>query len=584
VSSYAIAVLCVASTLTGAALYANAAEMDDPSPVGTAELDRLVARAALYPDPLLARILAASTYPLEVVAVHRWLARHRGLKRQSLVAAAADQDWDPAVRGLILFPATLQLMDRNFKWTAALGNVFLAQPEDVMIAIQRVRKRAMDAGTLRSTAQYRVEEHPVDGGMAVVIQPIARRATDWSCSWGRWPALRTSSATWSHDAYHRQGVPYWTVAVAERYGRAPAASTPYGLAAAIAVSRGSASRAIDGGAQPAPIPRGTYTNPRPTAFHLGGARTQVNSERGSGSLTEARTFILAVGLPDFPRAAGQTSFATAADAAQALLTAAEADDRAALSALFGPGARDLLTSGDPVRDRDRQRQFVERAKKRMSVEAAEEDSKRATILIGPTASAFAVPLVNTGGRWRFDAQAGQKELRVRRIGANELDAIALCSAFVSAQNQYAVRDRDRSRVNQYARRFASAPGKKNGLYWDGSGEDPSDRIAELVKQAAAEGYDPAGAMPVPYHGYYFRILTAQGPNAAGGPKNYLTHNLLIGGFGLMAWPSEYGVSGLKSFMVNQKGSIYEKDLGPQTRQSAQVLQMFNPDQTWRPVK
>jgi len=546
-----IAILYGASILSYAAQSAKLnAGTEDPTPISPSELSRLVAHIASYPDPLVARILAASTYPLEVVAARQWLIAHHGIEREKVIALAADQDWDPAVRALVVYPGTLHWMDRNLKWTVALGNAFLAQPEDVLNAIQRARGKTR----------------------------IARAPDrDWSCNWGPHPSIRTDSGTWTHNPDHRRGVPYWSVAVATRYGHARPDATPHIVAAALAASHGSASRAIESGARVGPPPRGARTDPRPAAFDLGGARAPVNSQRGHASFPGTTP---APALPS----SEQTSFSTPDDAARELLRAADAGDTAALRSMFLPAGLDLLTSGDPVRARDQRKAFVERAKKRMAVETNPEAPDRATILIGPAGSPFAIPLLNTGGRWRFDTEAGTQELRARRIGANELDAIALCRVYVEEQNYYASIGRDGSSVSQYAQRFAGRRGKTDGLYSDSATEDPSDRIAELVKQARAQGHDPSDGSPVPYHGYFFRILSAQGPNAAGGPQKYLVHGLMIGGFGLLAWPERYGASGVNAFVVNQSGRVYEKDLGPETEALAGGIETFDPDRTWRALE
>jgi len=172
----------------------------------------------------------------------------------------------------------------------------------------------------------------------------------------------------------------------------------------------------------------------------------------------------------------------------------------------------------------------------------------------------------------------------RRIGSNELDAIAVCSGYVEAQLEYATEDRNHSNVYEYAQKFISSPGKRDGLYWPQSPNAPASPISAGIVKAAAEGHTRSGDKPTPYHGYYFKILTAQGPNAGGGAKDYLQGGLMIAGFGLVAWPAEYGVSGIKSFMVNQDGVIFDKDMGPQTEKIAQAITKFNPDKTWKALR
>jgi hypothetical protein len=283
-------------------------------------------------------------------------------------------------------------------------------------------------------------------------------------------------------------------------------------------------------------------------------------------------------------AAQQKSFSTAGAAAAALLSAAQAGDTAALDLMFGPNGKEILNSGDPVQDRDRRAMFVQRASRSMKVQTDPADSSRAVIVIGEDDFPFAVPLRKTRGKWRFDTEDGRREVRARRIGGNELDAIRLCTAYVDAQEKFTAEDHDPSGVRQYARRFISSPGARDGLYWPRNEGHAAGPIAELVTQAAREGYDTSGEKPVPYRGYYFRILTGQGSNVPGGAGDYSVHGLMIGGFGLVAWPAEYGVSGIKTFQVNQSGVVYEKDLGANTPAQARAMKTFNPDSTWRAVQ
>jgi len=280
----------------------------------------------------------------------------------------------------------------------------------------------------------------------------------------------------------------------------------------------------------------------------------------------------------------QKTFATPDEAARALLAAAEADDMATLRRLFGPGGKTIIDSEDPVQDKTRRAGFVRRAKRLLSVQADSSDPMRATILVGEEETPFPVPVVNTDGRWRFDSEQGKKELLARRIGANELDAIALCAVYVEAQFEFAAGNQDRSGVSQYAQQVLSTPGQKNGLYWEQDDSDPASPIGVFVKEAQAEGYDISGTKPIPYHGYYYHILTRQGSNAPEGKREYLVHGMMIGGFAMIAWPAEYGVTGIKSFIVNQSGVVYEKDLGTETIALAKAITTFNPDRTWRPVK
>ena len=279
----------------------------------------------------------------------------------------------------------------------------------------------------------------------------------------------------------------------------------------------------------------------------------------------------------------QRTFATPREAAQALLAAAEAGDVSALSAIFGPSADEILNSADAVEDKNNVARFVKRAKQSMKERVDPANANHASLLIGPDNFPFPMPLVKTAGRWYFDTPAGKTEILARRVGSNELDAIAACKAYVEAQYDYATEDRNKNGVPEYARKLISSPGKRDGLFWPGS-DAPPTAFAENVRRAQSEGYRKEGDAPAPYHGYYFRILLAQGSKARGGALDYIQHGSMIGGFALVAWPVERGVSGIKTFVVNQDGVIYEKDLGASTSAVAQAMTAFDPDSTWRRVR
>ena len=283
-------------------------------------------------------------------------------------------------------------------------------------------------------------------------------------------------------------------------------------------------------------------------------------------------------------AGAQKSFATANQAAKALLAAAEADDEAALLLLFGQGGQEIVTSGDPVEDKNHRSRFAANAKKSLKLQHDPQNPNRVRILLGKDDYPFAVPIIKTNGRWRFDTPRGKLELLARRIGSNELDAIATCSAFVGAQYEYASEDHNSNGVREYAQKLISSPGTKDGLFWPASSDESESPIAAQVTKAIAEGYTRTGDKPVPYHGYYFRILKSQGTQAPGGAKDYLVRGMMIGGFGLIAWPAEYGVSGIKTFMVNQDGVIYERDLGTNTAKVVQSMIQFNPNKTWHALR
>jgi hypothetical protein len=290
------------------------------------------------------------------------------------------------------------------------------------------------------------------------------------------------------------------------------------------------------------------------------------------------TLALALG-PD----AEQRTFSTPREAARALLEAAQDGDLAALTKIFGPEGDELLNSGDAVQDRNNRARFVERAKQSMRERIDRTNANRATLLIGADGFAFPIPLERTAGRWYFDTSSGKAEILARRIGSNELDAIGACKAYVDAQYDYASEDRNKNGVPEYAQKLISSADKRDGLFWPAS-DTPPTQFSTGVKKAQSEGYQKQGEALTPYHGYYFRILTAQGPKARGGALGYVQHGMMIGGFGLVAWPSDYRVSGVKTFIVNQDGVIYEKDLGASTSAAVAAMSTFDPDMTWRRVR
>lgn len=277
-----------------------------------------------------------------------------------------------------------------------------------------------------------------------------------------------------------------------------------------------------------------------------------------------------------PAALAQQSFSTPEDAAAALAAAVKSGPRNILKVL-GRAADDIVSSGDEVADDDIRRRFLSMYDARHAVKV--EGNKKATLVLGPDDFPFPIPLVNTKTGWEFDTAAGRTEVLYRRIGRNELDAIQTCLAFVDAQNEYADKDRGDG-AGVYAQRIASTAGKKDGLFWRDD-SDPSP-LGALAAQASAEGYK-AGEQPSPYHGYYFRILKGQGSDAPGGALNYVVKGKMIGGFALIAWPAEYGNSGVMTFLVNHAGTVYQKDLGKRTEFIAQRTTLFDPDQTWKKV-
>src|SRR3984893_3858903 len=240
--------------------------------------------------------------------------------------------------------------------------------------------------------------------------------------------------------------------------------------------------------------------------------------------------------------------------------------------------RILSSSGDDVAEAEMRQRFLFAFEAKPSIKA--EGNKKAPPILGADDFPFPIPLVNNRTGWEFDAAAGRIEILYRRIGRNELDAIQTCLAYVDAQNEYAEKDRTGEGVGVYAQRIVSSPGKKDGLFWRDD-RDPSP-LGELAAQASAEGYK-VGEEASPYHGYYFRILKGQGSDAPGGALDYVVKGKMIGGFALIAYPAEYGNSGVMTFMVNHAGTVYEKDLGERTERIAKRIILFDPDQTWKKV-
>lgn len=275
----------------------------------------------------------------------------------------------------------------------------------------------------------------------------------------------------------------------------------------------------------------------------------------------------------------QQAFKTPDEAASALVNAAKAGDRGALVTVLGPDGDDIVASGDPVADAATRQKFVIAydAKHRIDMEG----DNKAIIILGQDDYPLPIPLVRKDGQWRFDTAAGRDEILARRIGRNELDAIQASLAYVDAQNDYSEKDRGAG-INVYAQRIVSQPGKKDGLYWPASQGEDASPLGELVAQATTQGYRATGER-TPFHGYYFKILTKQGPAAPGGEQDYVVRGKMIGGFGLVAYPAEYRNSGVMTFIVNHNGTVFQKDLGPATSKTAERMTSFNPDQTWKKV-
>ena len=294
----------------------------------------------------------------------------------------------------------------------------------------------------------------------------------------------------------------------------------------------------------------------------------VLGSAGSAAQTKAK----ATGTPTVK----QKRFATSQQAATALIQAAEQFDVSTLLEIIGPGGTELVVTKDTAQDKQRATMFAAAAREKTSVTQDPKNPNRAILSVGNEDWPYPVPIVKRGGTWYFDARAGRKEILDRRIGANELDAIAICRGYVEVQKEYALEAHDG--VNQYAQRIISTPGKRDGLAWqneDGSWGGP---IGEGIAKALQQGYT---SRTEPYHGYYYKILKGQGPAAPLGKMDFVVKGVMIGGFALVAVPAEYRVTGVKTFIVSYEGIVYQKDLGPDSLNIARKMELYNPDKTWR---
>ena len=286
-------------------------------------------------------------------------------------------------------------------------------------------------------------------------------------------------------------------------------------------------------------------------------------------------------LPARALAAGEQRFATTQEAIDAMVTAAKAKDTNTLHAIFGPEGHGLV-SADIVQAADAYDQFVHRLTEK--VELVNVSDSKATLQLGADGWPFPIPLVKEDGKWFFDTAAGKEEILSRRIGRNELGAIRVCRAYVAAQHDYASQDRDNDEVLSYAQRLRSTPGKHDGLYWHAEPGEELSPFGPLIAEAKEAGYRHETKIMAdtlsPYRGYYFKILTRQGRHAPGGRYNYVINGHMIAGFAFVAWPEKWGNTGIMTFIVNQRGKVFEKNLGPKTDAFAKDMQEYDPDSTW----
>ncbi len=278
------------------------------------------------------------------------------------------------------------------------------------------------------------------------------------------------------------------------------------------------------------------------------------------------------------------TFATPLAAADALLVAGSQKDPAALYEVLGPGSKEVISSGDETMDRSNREIFILAAGDKTTLYSMTPGT--VFLMVGDDDWPFPIPLVKGEKGWFWDTAAGKEEVLSRRIGRDELSAIGICRTFVDAQREYALANPDTKMVGVYAQRFLSTEGKRDGLYWPAKDGEPASPMGPLVAKASQDGYTAAAGSsgPRPFYGYCFKILRSQGKDAPGGAKDYAKDGKMTGGFALVAWPAAYGNSGVMTFLVNQTGIVFEKDLGPKTGDIAKAMEQFNPDLTWKPTK
>jgi hypothetical protein len=280
---------------------------------------------------------------------------------------------------------------------------------------------------------------------------------------------------------------------------------------------------------------------------------------------------------------GQPLFASDDEAMGAMLAAVKAQDHEQVHLLLGPAWKELM-SGDKVEDGNAFQEFAQRADERSRLQ--KQDDETSILYVGNDDWPFPIPMAKTpDGKWFFDTEAGKTEILARRIGENELNTIEVCREYVTAQREYASKDRDGSGVLKYAQRIQSTPGQMDGLYWSPAAGQEESPLGHFFAAAATQGYEQTAGHPLaPYHGYHFRVLKRQGPDAAGGKYDYVINGNMIAGFALVAYPVDYESSGVMTFIVNQHGNVYQKDLGPDTTELARQMREYNPDSSWTLVK
>jgi Protein of unknown function (DUF2950) len=316
--------------------------------------------------------------------------------------------------------------------------------------------------------------------------------------------------------------------------------------------------------------------------YLSHSRARISFSRPAVVLSVLLLASVLVSPLAYAEETAQRVFPSPAAAASGLVAAAKADDMETLSSILGPDADQVISSGDPVADNNARDNFVSHYQQMHRL--AYDDQDRVILYIGADNWPYPIPLVKKDGGWIFDTPAGKEELLNRRVGRNELFTIDVLEDLADAQTEYASEAHDGESTGQFAQKFTSDPGKHNGLYWDTAAGQPESPMGPSIASAAAEGYKrDSNGSPIPFHGYYYKILTGQGKNAPGGAKNYLVNDKMTDGFAFLAYPAEYRASGVMTFMINQDGVIVQKDLGPDTAKLASEIAEYNPDKTWQEV-
>jgi hypothetical protein len=311
---------------------------------------------------------------------------------------------------------------------------------------------------------------------------------------------------------------------------------------------------------------------------------RASALRASALTAMLAAMVFGVGIAAGAPSKAQRTFASPDEAVKALVEAAKGDNTDAIIQMFGASSREWLLSGDDALDAQARQRFVAAYEQKSAI--AMEGNDKAVLSVGDDDFPFPFPLVQKSGRWWFDAAAGKDELLNRWVGRDELNTIQVLHAIVDAQREYAALNSGPGQVPQYAQKFRSSPGKKDGLYWEVAAGENESPLGPLVAGAVRAGYHAgkANAAPVPYQGYYFRILTGQGQHAPGGTYDYVVKGKMMGGFAVIAYPGKYAVSGVKTFLVNQDDVVYEADLGPRTQQIAEKTEKFDPGQGWNKVE